>query len=169
VQGTDEQKAQGRLVLTEVLEALRIVAVLLSPVTPTLSKAIYHQLGFSEEESEKITLEDAEWGGQSSCPLSTIPSCESPPPPPPPPTNPRGCGDDKLNRIKAFRFFKFWLVLGGGGGRGVLALGLQRHRMRGGGHMMGCHVWSCPLPIFRLLQAWKRGYPPRNPSRSSQG
>ena len=63
-QGTDEQKAQGRTVLVEVLEALRIVAVLLSPVTPTLSKAIYQQLGFMEGKSEKLTLEDTQWGGQ---------------------------------------------------------------------------------------------------------
>ena len=64
VQGTDEQKAQGRTVLVEVMEALRIVAVLLSPVTPTLSKAIYQQLGYSDKKSEKLKLEDTNWGGE---------------------------------------------------------------------------------------------------------
>ena len=63
LQGTDAQNAEGRAILTEVLEAIRIVAVLLSPVTPTLSRAVYTQLGFSEERSQKRRLEDANWGG----------------------------------------------------------------------------------------------------------
>ena len=63
--GNEEQKAQGRLVLTEVLEAIRIVAVLLNPVTPTLSCAVYRQLGFSDQKSASLELRDAEWGGES--------------------------------------------------------------------------------------------------------
>lgn len=63
VQGNDEEKATGRLILVEVLEAMRIVAVLLSPVTPSLSEAIYLQLGYNSEAFRALTLKDAEWGG----------------------------------------------------------------------------------------------------------
>lgn len=38
--------------LVTVLEAVRIVAVLLSPVTPCLSERIYLQLGFTEADFE---------------------------------------------------------------------------------------------------------------------
>lgn len=39
------------------------MAVMLSPVTPSLSRAVYTQLGFSEEKSQKLRLDDAQWGG----------------------------------------------------------------------------------------------------------
>lgn len=68
-QGTEEQKAQGRQVLTEVLEAIRVVALLLSPVTPTLSRAVHTQLGFSEDESRALALAAASWGGANSAKL----------------------------------------------------------------------------------------------------
>ena len=66
MQGSDEDKAAGRLILVEVLEALRIVAVMLSPVTPTLSQAIYLQLGFSQESFQGLKLKDSQWGGKLS-------------------------------------------------------------------------------------------------------
>ena len=56
--------------LTEVLEAIRIAAVMLSPVTPTLTRAVYQQLGYSAEESQQLRLTDAQWGGQSRCVLA---------------------------------------------------------------------------------------------------
>lgn len=52
LQGSDGEKAFAGQVLVSVLEAVRIVAVLLSPVTPCLSERIYLQLGFSEKEFE---------------------------------------------------------------------------------------------------------------------
>ena len=63
LQGNDEQKAEGRQVLADVLEALRIVALLISPITPRLARAMYMQLGFSEEHFRELTLADAAWGG----------------------------------------------------------------------------------------------------------
>ena len=55
--------------LTEVLEAIRIAAVMLSPVTPALARAIYQQLGYTAEESQQLRLSDAQWGGQCRCVL----------------------------------------------------------------------------------------------------
>ena len=68
-QGSDEQKEQGRQILVEVLEAVRIVAVLLSPVTPTLAKAAFAQLGFPAETFISLQLSDLEWGGELSTPF----------------------------------------------------------------------------------------------------
>ncbi len=48
-QGTDEEKAEAAAVLVSVLEAVRVVAVGLAPLTPALSRRIYSQLGFSDE------------------------------------------------------------------------------------------------------------------------
>jgi hypothetical protein len=45
LQGSDEERQAAGEVLTAVLEAARIVAVLLSPVTPALSARIHSQLG----------------------------------------------------------------------------------------------------------------------------
>lgn len=77
VQGTDEQKAQGRKVLTEVLEAIRIVAVLLSPVTPTIARSIYLQLGFPEEKAASLHVKDAQWGGTPAKPAINLPPIKS--------------------------------------------------------------------------------------------
>lgn len=63
MQGTDEQKAEAAAVLVAVLEAVRVVAVLLSPVTPSLSRRIYAQLGYSAEEFDALRWGDAAWGG----------------------------------------------------------------------------------------------------------
>jgi methionyl-tRNA synthetase len=44
-QGTDEEKAAAGLVLVAVLEAARIVALLMAPVTPALSGEGWAPLG----------------------------------------------------------------------------------------------------------------------------
>ncbi len=49
--------------LCDVLEALRVVAVLLSPVTPNLSYNILLQLGMSEAAVEQLHIGNAAWGG----------------------------------------------------------------------------------------------------------
>jgi methionyl-tRNA synthetase len=51
-QGSDEEKAEAAAVLVAVLEAMRLVAVGLSPITPGLSARILAQLGYSEAEME---------------------------------------------------------------------------------------------------------------------
>ena len=60
--GSEEDKAAAAAVLVAVLEAVRVVAVLLSPVTPGLSSRIYQQLGFTQQQFEALTWADAEWG-----------------------------------------------------------------------------------------------------------
>ena len=60
--GSDEQKVEAAAVLAAVLEAVRVVAVLLSPVTPSLSSRIYQQLGFSQEQFEALSWADTDWG-----------------------------------------------------------------------------------------------------------
>lgn len=50
--------------LVSVLEAIRIVAVMLAPVTPGLSAAIYAQLGYEERDAQALLWErDVQWGG----------------------------------------------------------------------------------------------------------
>ncbi|KAG9135881.1 hypothetical protein Leryth_002590 [Lithospermum erythrorhizon] len=51
--------------LVIVLEAMRIIAVSLSPVTPRLCQKIYSQLGYSEDESSKSSnlWRETKWGG----------------------------------------------------------------------------------------------------------
>jgi methionyl-tRNA synthetase len=61
--GDDAAKAEAALALVAVLEAVRIVAVLLSPVTPALSRRIYRQLGLGDEAFEAVAWGDAAWGG----------------------------------------------------------------------------------------------------------
>lgn len=45
-----------------VLEAVRVVAALLSPVTPQLSARIYGALGYRPEVYEGLSWGDASWG-----------------------------------------------------------------------------------------------------------
>ncbi|GLC44167.1 hypothetical protein PLESTB_000900900 [Pleodorina starrii] len=61
--GTDEEKAEAAGVLVAVLEAVRVVAVGLAPLTPGLSARIYAQLGFSDEQFQALTWADTTWGG----------------------------------------------------------------------------------------------------------
>ncbi|KAL9265824.1 Methionine--tRNA ligase, chloroplastic/mitochondrial-like protein [Drosera capensis] len=49
--------------LVIVLEAMRIVAIALSPAAPSLCKRIYLQLGYSEDQFDAITWNDTKWGG----------------------------------------------------------------------------------------------------------
>lgn len=60
--GSEEDKAAAAAALVAVLEAVRVVAVLLSPVTPSLSARIYAQLGLPEEAFAALRWSDAEWG-----------------------------------------------------------------------------------------------------------
>ncbi|KXZ49919.1 hypothetical protein GPECTOR_19g370 [Gonium pectorale] len=61
--GTDDEKAEAAAVLVAVLEAVRVVAVGLAPLTPQLSRRIYAQLGYSDQQFEALTWADASWGG----------------------------------------------------------------------------------------------------------
>ena len=53
------------MVLLEVLEAARVVAVMLTPVVPALARLIYLQLGFTDQQYEALTWEDTQWGGKA--------------------------------------------------------------------------------------------------------
>lgn len=59
--GAASEAAAKDLVI--VLEAMRIIAVALSPVTPSLCKKIYSQLGYSEDEFKALTWSETKWGG----------------------------------------------------------------------------------------------------------
>ncbi|CAO2826134.1 unnamed protein product [Amaranthus hypochondriacus] len=59
--GTAAEAAAKDLVV--ILEAMRIIAIALMPVTPSLCWRIYSQLGFSEEEFNALTWNDTKWGG----------------------------------------------------------------------------------------------------------
>lgn len=63
MQGSEEEKAAAGLALVAVLEAVRIVAVLLAPVTPALSGRMYAALGYSEPEYSGLRWADTAWGG----------------------------------------------------------------------------------------------------------
>ncbi|KAL4556867.1 hypothetical protein LXL04_035033 [Taraxacum kok-saghyz] len=49
--------------LVIVLEAMRIIAVALLPVTPNLSLRIYQQLGYTTQQFNAVTWRDTKWGG----------------------------------------------------------------------------------------------------------
>ncbi|GJU90921.1 methionine--tRNA ligase, chloroplastic/mitochondrial [Tanacetum coccineum] len=49
--------------LVLILEAMRIIAVTLSPVTPKLCQSIYRQLGYTEEQFNAVAWSDTKWGG----------------------------------------------------------------------------------------------------------
>lgn len=61
--GSAEEKEQASMVLQEVLEAARVVAVMLCPIVPSFARLIYLQLGFTDQQFEDLTWEDAQWGG----------------------------------------------------------------------------------------------------------
>jgi len=61
-QGTEDEKQGAGLALVAILEALRIVAVALSPVTPSLSARIYKQLGLGLTSLDSASWEDTQWG-----------------------------------------------------------------------------------------------------------
>ncbi|KAJ0525496.1 putative methionine--tRNA ligase [Helianthus annuus] len=49
--------------LVLILEAVRIIAVALSPVTPNLCLRIYRQLGYTDQQFHAATWSDTNWGG----------------------------------------------------------------------------------------------------------
>ncbi|KAJ7971275.1 Methionine--tRNA ligase [Quillaja saponaria] len=49
--------------LVVILEAMRIIAVALLPITPSLSWRIYAQLGYSKDQFDAITWGETNWGG----------------------------------------------------------------------------------------------------------
>lgn len=49
--------------LVVILEAMRIIAVALSPVAPNLCSRIYHQLGYTQQQFNDVTWNDTKWGG----------------------------------------------------------------------------------------------------------
>ncbi|KAI3965576.1 hypothetical protein MKX01_010533 [Papaver californicum] len=49
--------------LVVILEVVRIIAVALAPVTPSLCSRIYSQLGYTNDQFEAITWSDTRWGG----------------------------------------------------------------------------------------------------------
>lgn len=59
--GSSYEAAAKDLVL--ILEAMRIIAVALSPVAPSLCLRIYSQLGFSKDQFDATTWADTKWGG----------------------------------------------------------------------------------------------------------
>ena len=59
LQGDDAQKAAAAEALLAVLEAVRIVAVLLTPITPRLSQRILEQLGVGDQ---AVSWRDVTWG-----------------------------------------------------------------------------------------------------------
>lgn len=61
--GGEQDRAEAAAALAAVLEAVRVVAVCLSPVTPALADRILAQLGFDEGQRALLHWEDATWGG----------------------------------------------------------------------------------------------------------
>jgi len=59
--GEDVEKSKALEVLVAVLESLRIVAVLLTPIAPSLTRRVYHQLGLHLE-YDSIGWTDTKWG-----------------------------------------------------------------------------------------------------------
>lgn len=59
--GTAAEEAAKDLVI--ILETVRIIAVALFPVTPSLSWRIYAQLGYSRDQFDAATWRDTKWGG----------------------------------------------------------------------------------------------------------
>ncbi|KAM4104523.1 hypothetical protein ACJW30_06G164300 [Castanea mollissima] len=59
--GAASEAAAKDLVI--ILEALRIIAIALSPVTPSLCWRIYAQLGFSKDQFDTATWSETKWGG----------------------------------------------------------------------------------------------------------
>uniref|UniRef100_A0A803N5T6 methionine--tRNA ligase n=1 Tax=Chenopodium quinoa TaxID=63459 RepID=A0A803N5T6_CHEQI len=59
--GTAAEAAAKDLVI--ILETMRIIAIALLPVAPSLSWRIYAQLGYTEDDYNALTWNDTKWGG----------------------------------------------------------------------------------------------------------
>ncbi|KAF6165073.1 hypothetical protein GIB67_000657 [Kingdonia uniflora] len=64
-QGGDASEAAAKD-LVIILEAMRIIAIALSPVAPCICLKIYSQLGYSKDQFDAITWGDTKWGGLKS-------------------------------------------------------------------------------------------------------
>ncbi|CAA6657451.1 unnamed protein product [Spirodela intermedia] len=62
--GPSSEAAKKDLVI--ILETMRIIAVALSPVAPSLCLRVYSQLGYSKDQFEALTWGDTKWGGLKS-------------------------------------------------------------------------------------------------------
>ncbi|XP_071709815.1 methionine--tRNA ligase, chloroplastic/mitochondrial [Rutidosis leptorrhynchoides] len=60
--------------LVVILEAMRIIAVALSPVAPKLCLRIYQQLGYTEQQFNAATWNDTKWGGLKAGQIMALPS-----------------------------------------------------------------------------------------------
>ncbi|TVU47984.1 hypothetical protein EJB05_07602, partial [Eragrostis curvula] len=69
--GDSAEKAAKDLVI--ILETMRIIAIALSPVAPSLSLRIYTQLGFTEDQFRGLRWEDTKWGGLKAGQVMTEP------------------------------------------------------------------------------------------------
>ena len=59
----EEDRKRAEVTLVSIMEALRIVAIAMSPITPTLSERIYAQLGLKPMESQGMGWDGTAWGG----------------------------------------------------------------------------------------------------------
>ena len=59
----EAEVAAGAEALLVAMETVRAAAVMLAPIVPTVAKSVYQQLGYTDEEWEAVTWEDARWGG----------------------------------------------------------------------------------------------------------
>ena len=62
LQGDETEKEAAAAALVAVLEAVRVVAVVMCPVTPALSSRIYAGLGMTAQQYEDLRWGDAQWG-----------------------------------------------------------------------------------------------------------
>lgn len=60
-QGTDEERAAASLALCVVLEVIRVSAVALSPITPSLSRKVFQQLGYTDAQFEVSSNNRSSW------------------------------------------------------------------------------------------------------------
>ncbi len=60
---SEADKSRAEETLVAVLEGMRILAILLGPVTPSLAADIYLQLGFAQGTFEGTVWADTAWGG----------------------------------------------------------------------------------------------------------
>jgi methionyl-tRNA synthetase len=74
LQGSDDEKAEAARVLLAVLEGVRIVAVMLSPITPGISQKLYEQLGYDQGHFDSLTWADTQWGGLKAGQVTATPA-----------------------------------------------------------------------------------------------
>eukprot|EP00898_Chlorokybus_atmophyticus_P003511 jgi/Chlat1/4160/Chrsp27S04262 len=59
----EAEKAEAAMHLVAVLETVRIVSVMLSPITPGLSRRVHLQLGYNDQQFDELRWDDTRWGG----------------------------------------------------------------------------------------------------------